>query len=344
MQLHILGIDIAASVFHLYGVNKSGRSLLRKALKRSEILPFVSRLSPTVIAMEVCSGSNYWGREFEKLGHKVKLISPQHVKPFVGVNKNDFNDARAITEAVTRPHIRSVQLKSLGQLDLQFLHRIRSRLVAQKLEITNQIRGFLAEYGFILKPNSKGIYKELPLIIEDATNELSMGMRNTMNRMLNELKRIEDEIGQYDGELMMYSAQDEECMRIRSIPGIGPITSTALVASIPDPKNFKNGRHFAAWLGLVPRQHSTGGQNRLGHITKRGDKYLRYLLVHGARSVALHAKRRRDRRSEWINKKINHVGFNKTVVAIANRNARVVWALLSKNEIYNEEHMLKYAA
>jgi transposase len=336
MELAILGIDISKTVFHLHGVDEKGKQVLKKKLKRAELKAFVANLSKCLIAMEACGGSNYWGREFRKLGHEVKLISPQFVKPYVKTNKNDFNDAAAIAEAASRPHMRFVPIKTLGQQELQFLHRSRQRLIEARTGLMNQIRGFLHEYGIVIPTKATNLKKYLPWILGDEENDISRGMREIFFRMQGELTKLEDEIAHYDAELMMVAATDEDCKRIQQVPGVGHISATALLAAMPHPKLFKNGRQFSAWLGLVPRQNSTGGRNTLLGISKRGDSYLRYLLIHGARSVLLHAAKKRDPRSKWIIQKKKEIGHNRACVAIANKNARTIWAMLARNENFKK--------
>lgn len=339
MEATIVGIDIAKYVFHLVGTDARGKEVFRKKLKREQLRPFVANLPKCLVAMEACGGAHFWGREFGKLGHEVRLISPQFVRPYVKTNKNDFNDAAAIAEAASRPHMRFVTVKSLGHQELQFLHRSRQRLVEARTGLMNQIRGFLHEYGIVIPVKAKNLHAQMPLVLADEDSPISRGMQDFFGRMMAELRQLEDAIAHYDAELMMIAAIDEDCRKIREIPGIGHITATALMAAMPDPKLFKNGRQFAAWIGLVPKQNSTGGRNVLLGMSKRGDSYLRYLLIHGARAVLRHAARSWDPRSKWVAGLHKRIGHNKAAVALANKNARTVWALIAKNEPYR-----KYAA
>ena len=337
--LHIVGIDISKRVFHLHGADHNGNKLIRHKLFRKELLKYVEKLPRCLIVMEACGGSNHWGREFTKIGHTVKLINAKFVKPFVKTNKNDFNDAEAIVEAAMRPSMRFVHVKSLGQQELQFLHRSRQRLVETRTGLSNQIRGFLHEYGHVVDLGKKGFINHVPEILADEKNRISKGMIVVLERMYKEFHELNEQIAFYDGELMMYANADEDCKRVLTIPGVGPLTATAVIASMPDPKNFKNGREFAAWLGLVPKQYSTGGKNTLRSISKRGDSYVRYLLIHGARSLVQSASvRRLDPRQRWYAKKLKEKGTNKACVAMANKNARVIWAMLIRNEDYKRMH------
>jgi transposase len=335
MNLAILGIDISKTAFHLHGVDGTGRQVLRKQLNRAGLKPFVAELPRCLIAIEACGGAHYWGREFRKLGFEVKLIHPKFVRPYVKTNKNDFNDAEAIAEAASRPHMRFVQVKSLGQQELQFLHRSRQRLIEARTGLMNQIRGFLHEYGIVLPLSPNKLKQHMPFVLGDLENDISVGMREIFQRMMSELLRLENELAQYDAELMMYAATDDDCRLLREIPGIGHVSATALVAAMPDPKAFKNGRQFAAWLGLVPRQNSTGGKSTLLSISKHGDSYLRYLLIHGARTLIKSSARSWDPKRKWMANKRQELGFNKACVAVANKNARIVWAVLAKKEHYN---------
>jgi transposase len=334
-KVSLLAIDISRQVFSLHGVDERGKAVLKKTLKRSELASFIANFPVCTIVMESCGGCQYWARVFKKSGHTVKLISPQFVKPFLKSNKNDANDAEAIAEAAQHPSMRFVPIKNLGQLELQFLHRVRQRLIESRTTLICQMRGLQNEYGVILSKSSIKFKKELAyLLAEEEKTEMSRGMREVFFKMLEELNRLENEIGYYDGELMVISATDEDCKRLNTIPGVGHITATAIVSAIGNPKNFQNGRQFAAWLGLVPRQHSTGGRNTLLGISKKGDRYLRYLLIHGARAALAHAKRKRDRTSKWAIKLSKKSGHNRAVVALANKNARIIWNLLAKKETY----------
>jgi transposase len=287
-----------------------------------------------VVGLEACCGSHYWSRVLSRSGHTVRLIAPQFVKPYVKSNKNDPNDAEAICEAVSRPHMRFVPANSVEQQDIQSLHRVRSRLVSSRTALGNQIRGLLSEYGIVLAQHVSQLRRGLPLILEDATNELTPFGRRLFASLYEELLSLEEKIKAIDEQISTVYQASEPCQRIAAVEGIGPLIATALVAAISDGKSFKNGRQFAAWLGLVPRQHSSGEKARLFGISKRGDSYLRTLLIHGARSVVYRASRKTDRRSLWIADKQRRLGTSKACVAVANKNARIAWSLIARGEIY----------
>lgn len=262
------------------------------------------------------------------------LIAPQFVKPYVKSNKNDANDAEAICEAVSRPHMRFVPAKSVEQQDIQSLHRVRSRLVSLRTGLANQIRGLLSEYGIVLPRHISQLRRGLPLILEDGNNELTAFSRSLFASLYEELMSLDERIGAFDEQVERVYRISEPCQRVAAVEGIGPLTPTALVAAISDGKAFKNGRQFAAWLGLVPRQNSSGGKARLLGISKRGDTYLRTLLIHGARAVVSRAKRKTDRRSLWIADKQRRLGTSKACMALANKNARIVWSLIARQDTY----------
>jgi transposase len=336
MKITLLGIDIAKNVFQLHGTDKQGKALLKKQLRRVELLAFIANLPTCTIAMEACATSNYWGRQFEKLGHTVKLISPQYVTPFTKGQKNDRNDAHAIAEAASRPTMRFVPIKNIEQQDIQSIHRIRQRLVAQRTALCNQIRGLLAEYGVFTPQGITHIRSRLLIILDDNNNELTIMTRQLILELYEEFKDTDQRVKKCDTKIKTVFSQNEACKRIAQIEGIGPTIATAIIATVGDTKYFKNGRQFAAFLGLVPKQHSSGGKPLLLGISKRGDRYLRTLLVHGARSVMYVVGEKKDPKSEWLKKLKSRRGLNKTCVALANKNARVIWALLSKGENYRK--------
>lgn len=333
-ELKVLGIDLAKQSFQLHGVDEHGHVVLRKKLSRSQLRAFVANLPPCLIGLEACGGAHYWVRELTKLGHAVRMIAPQFVKPYVKSNKNDAVDAEAICEAVQRPSMRFVPSKSIEQQDMQSLHRIRSQLVARRTAQTNQVRGLLLEYGLIIPIGINHVRKVLPSILEDADNALSGLFRELLNELYEELVHLDKRIQTLEQKLMTLSVNNEDCKRLLTIPGIGLLTATALIAAIADISVFKNGRELAAWLGLVPKQHSTGGKQTLLGISKRGDSYLRTLLIHGGRSVVRVAHKYQDKRSRWIGDIKQRRGENISNVAVANKNARIVWALLTRKENY----------
>lgn len=335
-NITLLGIDLAKNVFQLHGTDERGRKLLSKKIKRVKLLEFIANLPICRIVMEACGGANHWARHFQALGHQVQLISPQFVKPFVKTNKNDQNDAEAITEAASRPSMRFVMPKSVEQQDIQNIHRIRSRLIKQRTALGNQIRGLLAEYGIIITKTVSVLKRQLPLILEDAENELTSLTREVLQELSEELSVLEQRIKKQDQRITQTFKSDERCQQIATVGGVGEITATALIAAIGNAKQFSSGRQLSAWLGLVPRQHSSGGKERLLGISKRGDSYLRQLLIHGARAVLVHVDKKTDAKSQRLAAKKKALGANKAAIALANKNARVIWALLTRGEKYDE--------
>lgn len=330
----LLGIDLAKNVFQLHGCDDNGNPVLRKRVTRAKLAETIANMPACTIVMEACGGANYWYRRFSSFGHTTKLISPQFVKPFVKSNKSDRNDSEAICEAASRPTMRFVSAKSIEQEDIQAVHRIRSRQIEGRTALINQIRGLLAEYGVIIAQGIGRVREELPYILEDATNELSNLGRELFSNLYDELLSYDKRIKILDTKIASIFKQNEACQRISKIEGIGPITATAIVGIIGDPKTFKNGRHFSAYLGLVPRQLSSGNKERLLGISKRGDTYIRSLLVHGGRSVVKYIGKKNNHRSTWLNALKERRGANRAAVAVANKNARIIWAMLSRNEEY----------
>ena len=338
MNLKTLGVDLAKNVFQLHGVDGKGAVVLRKRLSRKEFLPYIAQLLPCLIIVEACGSAHYWCRQFEKLGHQTKMISPQFVRPYVKYHKNDPNDAAAIVEAGTRPQMNFVPKKSIEQQDIQSLHRVRSRLVRQRTALVNQIRGLLAEHGLVIPKRINFVRKQLVDILEDAENELTVLARQLFFDLREELRELDKKIEYYEEQLKQLFLNNAICQRLATIPGIGMLTATAVLATVGDVGVFKNGRHFAAYLGLIPRQHSSGDRQQLLGISKRGDVYLRTLLVHGARSVLRVSGKKTDRTSLWVMDLKARKNENVACVALANKNARTIWALLSTQKDYQVEH------
>lgn len=334
MKVTTVGLDIAKHVFQLHGADEQGAVALRRKLRRDEVAPFFANLPACIVGLEACGGAHYWARRLARLGHSVRLIAPQFVKPYVKSNKNDANDAEAICEAVGRPQMRFVPAKSVEQQDVQCLHRVRSRLVSARTQLANQVRGLLMEYGIVLPRQIHQLRRGLPQVLEEADNELTPFTRRLLAALYEELVELDRKLAAIEEQVRAAHRASESSQRIAEVEGIGPLTATALVAALSDGKAFQNGRQFAAWLGLVPRQHSSGGKPRLLGISKRGDPYLRTLLIHGARSVVYRAARKADQRSRWISDKQRRLGTSKACVAVANKNARIVWALVARNEVY----------
>lgn len=334
MKITRVGLDIAKRVFQVHGVDERGRASVDKKLSRGQVLQFFAQLPPCVIGMEACGGAHYWARELGKLGHTVKLMAAQFVHPYRKSGKNDANDAEAICEAVGRPNMRFVSVKSEEQQAVLMMHRARTLAVAGRTAQVNQMRGLLGEFGVVVPLGIKRLRKELPRILEDAENGLPALARAILADLLEELRHLDERVEYYDRELQALASQSEPARRLMVIDGIGPITATALVASVGDARVFKNGRQFAAWLGLTPRQYSSGGTSRLGRITKRGDRYLRMLLVHGARALLRFVDRKSDPKSAWAKRLKERRHVNVAAVALAAKHARIIWAMLAKGTTY----------
>ena len=328
MKITTVGIDLAKNVFQVHGVDAQGKAVLRKKLDRSKMAEYFVMLPPCLIGMEACGSAHYWARKLTAMGHTVKLMAPQFVKPYVKTNKNDAADAEAISEAVTRPNMRFVPIKTDEQQTVLSLHRVRQGFVKARTAQANQIRGLLSEFGVIIPQGITHIAKRLPEIMESL--DLPGNFRDLLQRLYDHLKALDKQADELDAKIQQWHKVSESSKKLAEIPGIGPITATALVASIGDARNFKSGRELAAWLGLVPRQHSSGGKSVLLGISKRGDTYLRTLLIHGARAVIRFAENRPA--TCWLNKLLDRRNKNVAAVALANKNARIVWALLTQGE------------
>lgn len=334
MKITTLGLDIAKTVFHFYAVNKSGRFIKKKQLKRKQVLSHMARLEPCLIVMEACGGANYWAREFIQLGHEVKLIAPQYVKPYVKGNKNDYNDAEAIAEAAQRPTMRFVPIKTVEQQDVQNFHRQRELIKKERTALVNQIRGLLSEYGLVIHKGVSAVRRDLPLILEDTKNGLTVLSRELFTELQKSLQVIDKRFKQCEQRIKVLSKENELCVRLDEILGIGPLIASATFAAVGDGKDFVNGRHYSAWLGLPPRQHSSGGKTVLLGMSKRGNAYLRTLYIHGARSVLKASAGKRDRFSVWAQALHARRGHNKACVAVANKLARMAWVIMAKGESY----------
>jgi len=334
MKITTIGLDIAKTEFHLFAVNREGRLVKKKQLKRKALLAHITKFEPCLIVMEACGGANYWAREFIALGHEVKLIAPQYVKPFVKGNKNDYNDAQAIAEAAQRPSMRFVPIKSIEQQDVQNFHRQRERIKKERKALVSQIRGLLAEYGVVINLGVAAVRRDLPLILENADNGLTALSRELFAELFEELQSVEERFKQCERRIKTLNKENEICRRLDEVLGIGPIIASATYAAAGDGKEFVNGRHYSAWLGLVPGQHSSGGKPTLLGISKRGNAYLRTLYIHGARSVLRHSANKTDRFSRWAQALLARRGHNKACVAVANKLARIAWVIMAKGETY----------
>lgn len=334
MKVTRVDIDLAKEVFQIHGVDGHGKTLLRRKLRRSEMMKFFKEVSACLIGMEACASSHHWARRLSELGHTVKLIAPQFVKPYVKGNKNDANDAEAICEAVGRPNMRFVPIKTVEQQNIQALHRIRSELVRQRTAKVNQIRGLLAEYGIVARQGVAVLRKALPEILEDAENGLISNFRALLLGLREDLVYLDERVMTLDQTINQLAHSHAEARRLLKLRGVGPITATALIASLGDGQMFQRGRDASAWIGLVPGQHSSGGKDRLLGISKRGDAYLRTLLIHGARSAIKAAKDREDSLSRWLQNLCTRRNKNIAAVALANKTMRMAWAMLKSGADY----------
>jgi transposase len=331
MSLELLAIDLGKRSFHLYGIDADGVIVSRK-VSRAKLVEAVQNLAPTTVAMEACASAHHWGRLFIAAGCKVRLINPRFVKPFVKGSKNDAADAEAIFEAALRPTMRFVPVKSAGQQDLQLLHRARERLVRQRTALINHTRGLLAEYGVVLPQGSWRFEAQAPAAVAQA--ELSDLAREIFAELLNQLDDVNGRLKKLDTRIVSICRSNAACRRLAVLPGIGPVIATALVAAVDDGHHFRSGRELAAWIGLVPRQYTTGGKPRLGGIGRRANHYLRRQMIHGARAVVSRLANRDDRRSQWLQALVARRGINRTIVALANKTARIARVILARQEKY----------
>jgi len=334
-EVSTIGIDLAKSIFYVHGADKSGKKLFNKKLSRGQVLEFFTNFTPCLVGMEAGGATHYWAREITKLGHEVKIMAPQFVKPYIKSNKTDSNDAEGICEAVTRPSMRFVGFKTVAQQDIQSVHRIRERLVTSRTALACEIRGLLSEYGIIISKGIRELRRKLPDIIADPENNLTMFTRELMQDLFSELLEKNEKVRKYDNYILRIHKENKVAQRLTTIPGVGELTATAIVARVSDPRQFKNGREFAAYLGLVPKQRSSGGKQNLMGISKRGDKYIRTMLIHGARVMVSYNERyeqRMPKRCKWISGVRERRGFCKATVAVANKNARIAWSLMMKDE------------
>lgn len=338
MKITTVGIDLAKSVMQVHGVDERGKTVLKKQLKRDQVTAFFANLPPCLIGMEACGSAHHWARKLGLFGHTVKLMAPQFVKPYVKTNKNDVADAEAICEAVARPTMRFVPIKNGEQQAVLALHRARQGFVKARTAQANQIRGLLAEYGIVIPQGIGHIAKRLPDILEDGENELPGVFRMLLQRLGEHLKELDRQVGELEVQIQTWHRENEASRKLARIPGIGPITASALVASIGEAKSFENSRQLAAWLGLVPRQHSTGGKQMLLGISKRGDTYLRTLLIHGARAVVRVCERKPET-DTWLRRLMGRRNKNVAAVALANKNARIAWALLRHDREYASDYL-----
>lgn len=337
MKITTIGIDLAKEIFQIHGVDLYGKAVLRKPLRRSEMAKYFSNLESCLIGMEACGSAHYWARKLEGFGHTVKLMAPQFVKPYVKTNKNDMADAEAICEAVSRPNMRFVPIKNVEQQAILSVHRARQGFVKARTAQANQIRGLLSEFGIVIPQGIRAIGKRMPDILADADNPLPGEMRTLLIRLHDHLKALGLQVEELELQIKQWHKANAASLKLEAIPGIGPITASAIVATVGNATEFKNGRQLAAWLGLVPRQHSSGGKQNLLGISKRGDVYLRTLLIHGARAVIRFAENKAEPEG-WLRKLMARRNKNIAAVALANKNARIIWALLAKGTTFRLNH------
>ena len=329
-----IGVDLAKNVFQVHGVDAEGTVIVVRQLRRSQVLPFFRKLTPCLVGMEACATSHHWARQLIGFGHEVKLMPPHYVKPYVKRSKNDAADAAAICEAVTRPTMRFVSVKSMEQQSVLMLHRTRELLVRQRTMLINAIRAHMAEFGIVAPVGVPQVKKLLGIIADTDDARLPPIARACLESLVRQFLSLHEEIALAEKQIHAWHRSSAVSRRLETIPGIGPIIASALTATITDPEVFRNGRELAAWIGLVPRQNSTGGKERLGRISKQGDQYLRWLLVAGAMSVIRHAKRRGTTSLPWLAKLITSKPTKVAAVALANKMARIAWALLRQGGTY----------
>ena len=343
MKITTVGIGLAKNVFQVHGIDAGGKAVLRKRLRRAQVAVFFGNLPPCAIGMEACASAHHWARTLQGFGHTVGLIAPQFVKPYVKTNKNDVADAAAICEAVGRPNMRFVPVKSIEQQAILSVHRVRQGFVKARTAQANQIRGLLGEFGLIIPQGIINVAKRVPEILEDASNELPVPFRDLIDRLTTHLKELDRQVKEFEGEIIAWHRSSELSRKLsrklEKIPGIGPLAASALVASIADAHSFDNGRQVSAWLGLVPRQSSSGGKPTLLGMSKRGDTYLRTLLIHGARSAILAAKNKVDNTNGWLTNLLKRRHPNIAAVALANKNVRTVWAILAHGREFKADYV-----
>jgi transposase len=335
MKCSVISIDLAKNIFQVCALDENKKIIVNKKVKRSNLLHELRKYEPTLVVMEACYSSNPWGRRIQKLGHEVKCIPAFAVKPFVIGNKNDANDALAIAEASFRPTIRFVPIKQIEQQDIQSLQRIRELMMKQRTAIINQVRGLLAEYGEVCAKTPGALKKALPDILEDAENELSFVARRFIDRLKNNIDEHTTQIKEVDTELNTLIKEKEDYARLLSVPGVGPVVAATVMGSVSDINTFKNGRQFAAWVGLAPSQYASGETNRMGAISKRGNQSLRKMLIHGARTVLNWCEKKEDSLSKWLQAIKKRMHSCKSVVALANKLARIIWAVMANKAEFN---------
>jgi len=343
MKLSRVGIDLAKNVYQLHGVDRTGKTLWKRRLKRYQwFKALLDKTEPDcVIGMEACAGAHHWGRQLQARGYTVKLIPPQFVKPYVKSNKSDANDAEAICEAMSRPNMRFVTVKRVEQQDIQATHRIRAELMTQRTAKANQVRGLVAEYGLVAPKHLSSLRAAIPCWLEDAENGLTGDFRNLLHGVWNDLLGLDDRVCEMDKLIKRLAENNEDCVRLQQLRGVGPLIATAMVATVGDARQYHKSRQMAAAIGITPRQHSSGDRDRMLGISKRGDVYLRTLMIHGARSAVAVAKHKDDRLSRWVTEIAKRRHPNVAAVALANKTARMAWAMLRNETNYDPDFAIR---
>jgi len=343
MPITTIGLDIAKHVFQVHGVDDRGRTVIQRRLRRADVRTYFAQIETCLIGIEACHSSHYWARTLAALGHEVRLIPPQYVRPYVRGGKNDARDAEAICEAVSRPTMRVVSIKTADQLALQALHRMRARLIHDRTATANQMRSFLSEEGFVFPQGLAGFRTRLIALLDAPQPGVTPLLRELASRFLEQLRALDEWIDGLNAQLRQAFSADETCQRLAEVVGIGPVIATAVVGTVGNARAFKNGRQFAAWIGLTPRQHSSGERTQLLGITKRGDAYLRMLFVQGARAVLRTVARRRDRLGQWLQQLLTRRHKHVVAIALANKIARITWAVLAKGIVF-QPHLMSAPA
>jgi transposase len=337
-QITTIGLDIAKSVFQVHGIDATGEVVLRRRLTRARLVPFFAKLAPCLVGIEACASAHHWGRELRKLGHDARLMPPSYVKPYVKRQKNDMADAEAICEAVTRPTMRFVEVKTPEQQSVMVLHRTRVMLMRQRIQLSNAIRGHLAEFGLVAPVGRMGLQTLINILFDETDGRVPTEARHCLQMLADQLRLANAQILENDRQIRTSARATDVGRRLMGIPGVGPVLASAFVASVPDPAMFKSGRNLAAWIGLVPRQNSSGGKERLGGITKQGNRYLRQMLVIGSLAVIRYAERNGTRRP-WLVKLMARRATKVAAVALANKTARMVWAIMTSGQRYREPEL-----
>jgi len=339
MNITTVGIDLAKNVFQVHAVDARGKVVLRKQLRRAQVAVFFANLPPCLIGMEACASAHHWGRTLQRYGHTVRLMASQFVKPYVKTNKNDAADAEAICEAVGRQNMRFVPIKSVEQQAVLSVHRVRQGFVKARTAQANQIRGLLGEFGLVIPQGICNVAKRVPELLEEASNELPAAFRQLIERLTEHLKELDLQVRDFEKQIIAWHRRSDLSRKLEAIPGIGPLAASALVTSIADARSFENGRQVSAWLGLVPRQHSSGGKSMLLGMSKRGNVYLRTLLIHGARSAILAAQRKSENTNVWLANLLKRRHPNIAAVALANKNVRTAWAMLAHGREFQADYV-----